>query len=144
MRIHLSQIPQKIIDEYDVMKYVEADGYVYVEITVAMYGLSASGYIANQDLRKHLAKYDYYPTKRTPGLWKHQTRLISFTLVVDDFGIKYTNKDDINHLFKAIKDKALQQFQHPTPKNHHYGPTKYVPPEYEKKYNIVRRTHHQN
>ena len=50
MRIPLNQIPQEIIDEYDVMKYVEADGYVYVEITGAMYGLSASGYIANQDL----------------------------------------------------------------------------------------------
>ena len=89
------------------MQYVEEDGYVYVEITGAMYGLSASGYIANQDLQKHLAKYKYYPTKRTLGLWKHQTKLISFTLVVDDFKIKYTNKDDINHLFKAIKDKYL-------------------------------------
>ena len=56
MRIHLSLIPQEIIDEYDVMKYVETDGYVYVEITGVMYGLLASGYIANQDLRKHLAK----------------------------------------------------------------------------------------
>ena len=24
---------------------------------------------------------------------------------MDDFGIKYTNKDDINYLFEAIKDK---------------------------------------
>ena len=65
MRIHLSLIPQEIIDEYDVMKYVEADGYVYVEITGAMYVLSQRERIANQDLRKHLAKYRYYPTKRT-------------------------------------------------------------------------------
>ena len=50
-------------------------------------------------------KYRYYPTKQTPGLWKHQTRPISFTLVVDDFGIKYTNKDDIDDLFKVIKEK---------------------------------------
>ena len=63
MKIHLSLIPQEIIDEYNVMEYLDADGYVYVEITGAMYGLSASGYIANQDLQKHLAKYDYYPTK---------------------------------------------------------------------------------
>ena len=84
MRIHLSQIPKEIIDEYEVMQYVESDGYVYVEITGAMYGLAQSGRIANQDLRKHLAKHGYYPTKRTPGLWKHRTRPISFTLVVDD------------------------------------------------------------
>ena len=42
MRIHLSLIPQEIIDEYDVMKYVEADGYAYVEITGAMYGFVGS------------------------------------------------------------------------------------------------------
>ena len=71
MRIHLSLIPQEIIDEYDVMKYVEADGYVYIEITDAMYGLPKSRRIANQDLQKHLGKYRYYLTKQTPGLWKH-------------------------------------------------------------------------
>ena len=43
MRIHLSLIPQEIIDEYNMMQYVEADGYAYVEITGAMYGLAQSG-----------------------------------------------------------------------------------------------------
>ena len=38
MRIHLSLIPHEIIDEYDIMKQVETDGYIYVEITGAMYG----------------------------------------------------------------------------------------------------------
>ena len=50
MKIHLSLIPQEIIDEYDVMQYVETDWYVYVEITGAMYGLSQSERIANHDL----------------------------------------------------------------------------------------------
>ena len=104
-RIHFSLIPQEIIDEYDVIKYVESDGNVYVKITDAMYGLSQSGRIASVDLRNHLAKYGYFPTKRTTGLWKDQIKPINFTLVVDNFGIKYTNKDDINHLFKAIKEK---------------------------------------
>ena len=105
MRICLSLIPQEIVDEYDVMKYVGTDDYVYVKITGVMYGLSQSGRIANQDLQRHLTKYEYYPIKRTPGLWKHRTQLISFTLVADEFGIKYTNKDDIDDLFKGIKEK---------------------------------------
>ena len=87
------------------MKYVETDGRVYIEITGAIYGLSQSGCIANQDIQKHLAKYGYYPTKRKPGLWDYWTRPISFTLVVDNFIIKYTNKDDIDDLFKATKYK---------------------------------------
>ena len=108
MTIHLSLFPQEIIDEYDVIKYVETDEHVYVEITGAIYVLSQSGCIANQDLRKHLEKYEYYPTKRTPGLWKHRTRPISFTLVVDNFGVKYTNKYDIDGPFKAIKKNSTQ------------------------------------
>ena len=56
-RIHLSLILQEIIDKYDAMKYVEIDGYVYVEVTGAMYGLSQSGRIANQDLQNHLTNY---------------------------------------------------------------------------------------
>ena len=54
---------------------------------------------------KHLAPHGYYPSKRTPGLWLHKTRPISFTLVVNDFGVKYMSKKDINHLFDIIKEK---------------------------------------
>ena len=105
MKIHISLIPQEIIDECKAMKFVESYGYVHVKITGAIYGLAQSGRIANQDLQKHLTTHGYYPTKRTPVPWKHQTRPISCTLVVDDFGIKYTNEDNIDDLFKAIKDK---------------------------------------
>ena len=52
-----------------------------------------------------MAPYGYYPSKRTPGLWLHKTRKISFTLVVDDFGVKYIKKSDANHLFNSIKTK---------------------------------------
>ena len=74
MRIHHSLIPQEIIKEYKAMEFVDIDGYAYCEITGALYGLAQSGRIANQDLQKHLAKYGYYPTQRTLGLWKHKTR----------------------------------------------------------------------
>ena len=39
------------------------------------------------------------------GLFKHETRTISFTLVVDDFGIKWTNKDDLDHLLNSLEKK---------------------------------------
>jgi len=60
MRIHIRDIPQEVIDEYDVMKYVDEDRYVYCEITGAMYGLSQAGYIVNKDLEKHLKPFGYY------------------------------------------------------------------------------------
>ena len=39
MKIHIRLIPQEIIKEYDAMKFVDNDGYVYIEVTAVMYGL---------------------------------------------------------------------------------------------------------
>jgi hypothetical protein len=36
-------------------------------------------------------------------LWKHDSRPISFTLVVDDFGVKYVGREHIDHLINALK-----------------------------------------
>jgi len=38
------------------------------------------------------------------GLWKHTTCDITFCLVVDDFGIKYTDIDNTNHILNALKN----------------------------------------
>ena len=39
MKVHISDIPQGIIYEYNVMIYANEDGFVYVEIMGSMYGL---------------------------------------------------------------------------------------------------------
>ncbi len=39
----------------------------------------------------------------TPWLWTHESRPISFTLVVDDFGMKYVAQDNVDHLIASIK-----------------------------------------
>ena len=68
-----------------------------------MYGLPQAGILANKLLKQRLAKYGYYEVAHTPGLWKHLSRPISFTLVVDDFGIKYVGKEHADHLLNALK-----------------------------------------
>ena len=108
MRIHIRDITQEVIDEYNVIEYVDENGYVYCEINGAMYGLKVAGYIANKDLEKYLKPHGYYPSEKTTGLWFHKTRPISFTLVVDNFGVKYVNKKDINHLIDIVKQKKKQ------------------------------------
>ena len=40
MIIHISLIPQEMIEEHNSLKFVDIDGYVYVEVTGAMYGLA--------------------------------------------------------------------------------------------------------
>ena len=36
--------------------------------------------------------------RHTPEMWKHASHDIIFTLVVDYFGAKYTNRQDTEHL----------------------------------------------
>ena len=76
-----------------------------MEIRKAIYGLPQAGVLANKLLKKRLAPAGYYEMPHTPGLWKHVSRPIAFTLVVDDFGVKYVNKKNANHLFATLKGK---------------------------------------
>jgi hypothetical protein len=75
---------------------------VYIEIRKGMYGLKHAGSIANQLLQTRLAPFGYYPARHTPELWLHNTRPISFTLVVDDFTVKYVGKQNAEHLRNAL------------------------------------------
>jgi hypothetical protein len=70
-----------------------------------VWGTPQAGIAANKLLCKQLAPHGYYECKQMPGLWKHKTWPISFTLAVDDFGMKYVNKDDVDHLIQCLKHK---------------------------------------
>ena len=79
-----------------------------------MYGDPQAGIIAQELLEKRLLKAGYCQSKVTPGYWKHDWRPISFTLVVDDFGIKYINKTDVNHLIQTLNRLcAMDSRDHP-------------------------------
>eukprot|EP00804_Cyclotella_cryptica_P024442 CCRYP_019261-RA/>CCRYP_019261-RA protein AED:0.29 eAED:0.18 QI:0/0/0/1/0.33/0.25/4/0/786 len=102
MRIPLKLIPTHIIEQYNLRSKAK-NGFVYMEIRRAMYGLPQAGVLANKLLQQRLAKHGYYEVAHTPGLWKHISLPISFTLVVDDFGIKYVGKEHADHLRNALK-----------------------------------------
>ena len=74
-----------------------------MEIQKGMYGLPQAGKIANDKLKLHLAKFGYEPAPINPVLWIHQTPPLQFSLVVDDFGIKYERQEDITHLLDVLK-----------------------------------------
>jgi Reverse transcriptase (RNA-dependent DNA polymerase). len=105
MKIHLSQIPDDVIRQYNLREIADDNGFVCIEIRKGMYGLKQAGRIAYEALVAHLAKYGYSPSQTTQGLWTHATRSIQFILVVDDFGVKYTDEADVHHLIKALTDK---------------------------------------
>jgi hypothetical protein len=101
MKMLLSRFPEEIIQKYN-LNALAVDGWVYIEVRKGMYGLKQAGLLANQLLQTRLAPFGYYPARRTPGLWIHKTRPISFTLVVDDFAVKYVGKQHAEHLRNAL------------------------------------------
>ena len=104
MCIHIDLIPDEIINEYNLRDFVDENGFVYMEINKGMYGLLQAGILANRQLTKFLAPDGDHPCTFTPGLWKHKDRPILFTLVVDDFGIKYVGHPHAEHLLKVLQE----------------------------------------
>jgi hypothetical protein len=102
MRIPLELSPSWIVAHYNLLTKVHR-GHIYLEMRWAVWGLPQAGILANKLLRKRLAPHGYYECKQMPGLWKHFSRPILFTLVVDDFGVKYTNQGDVDHLIGSLK-----------------------------------------
>ncbi len=68
-----------------------------------MYGLPQARIIAQELLQERLAKVGYHQSKIVPGLWTHKIRNTCFTLVVDNFAIKYTKMEDAKHLINALQ-----------------------------------------
>ena len=101
--LKLCDIPEEIIKEYSLRTIASPDRSVYAKVRKGMYRLPQAGLIANKLLEKQLNKEGYFQSTLVPGLWTHKTRPILFTLVVDDFGVKYTCKQDVHHLMGALK-----------------------------------------
>ncbi len=97
MKIPLALFPSWIVKQYHLAKH-QKNGWVYLEMRQAVWGLPQAGILANKRLRRKLAPFGYYECIETPGLWKHETRPLTFTLVVDNFGVKYESKDDVDIL----------------------------------------------
>ena len=101
-KLPLDIIPEEIIQQYNLRKLAHK-GFVYMEIQKGMFGLPKVRKFSNNKLKLHLAKFVYKPAPITPGLWQNQTYSLQFSLVVDDFGVKYERQEDITHLLDSHK-----------------------------------------
>ena len=104
MKMPLTLFPKWIIEQYNLQMHA-LNGFVYLEMWVAVWGLPQAGILANKLLRRQLLPHGYYQCTNTPSLWKHEWRPISFTLVVDNFGVKYVGKEHVEHLIRCITEK---------------------------------------
>ena len=98
-----TDFPQEIIDECKLNDIVSNNGWVYMEIRKALYGLCQLSALAAKKLAADLKLYGYYKIPKTNGLWRHESCPFSFILVVNDFGVYYVNKADAEHLEASLK-----------------------------------------
>jgi hypothetical protein len=107
MKIPLALFPEWIKKQYNLDTHAK-DGFVFLEIRRAVWGLPQAGILANKLLRKRLKPHGYYECINTPGLWRHKTRPITFSLVVDDFGVKYVGKEHADHLINCLTTETYK------------------------------------
>ena len=86
-KIHTKMIPTESIEYYNLDPLIH-NNWLYIQLEKARYSLLQLGQIKHKNLKAHFKPFSYKPTI-IPGLWKHKIQPITFTLVVDDFGIKY-------------------------------------------------------
>ena len=75
------------------------------------------GYLSQKRLVKHLHEHGYVQDVNVPCLFRHYQRGTIFTLVVDDFAVKYKNDEDADHLINILNklyvikvDKAASKY----------------------------------
>ena len=104
LRMKLDHFPQDVIDHYHLNEKVDANGTLYIRVAKGMYGLPQAGIIAQKLLEERLGDEGYTQSDKTPGFWKHSWRPISFSLVVDDFGVKYVGDEHAEHLLTVLRE----------------------------------------
>ena len=90
-----------IIHHYDLNTKIH-NNYAYYTTIKGIYGLKQASLLKYNDFKKYLSHYGYYPIPHTVGLWKYTTRQMTFCLCVDNFGVKYFHKQDIDHLISTL------------------------------------------
>jgi hypothetical protein len=102
MYIQSTHFPPAARHRYNIAA-LEHNGRVLCRINKGIYGLPQAGRLAQDRLIAHLATHGYHQTS-TPLLFRHVTRPISFTLIVDDFGILTVGDEHVEHLLAALRE----------------------------------------
>ena len=103
VKFKVDLIPPRIIQFYKIQHLIHKR-YIYTKINKAWHGLKNSGCIAHDDLVQHLQKHRFVQAQKKMDC-SRTYRDISFTLVVDNFVLKFTNKQDCDYLIKIMREK---------------------------------------
>ena len=106
LKIFVDEYPPEVLSRLRLSPFTKTDRrtgrpYCLFRADKTIYGLKESGKLSNDRLVSLLTTYGFVETS-TPCLFRHPTRSIAFILVVDDFGVKYQNRDDFDYLIQCL------------------------------------------
>ncbi|KAL7474984.1 hypothetical protein ACHAW6_000922 [Cyclotella cf. meneghiniana] len=102
MHLKLDLLPPEIVDAYSLANKA-VDGWVYVQIEKGMYCLPQAGGLTNKLLSSCLDTDGYYQCQFTLGLRHHKWHPVTFSLVVDYFGVKTVGLTYAKHLKHTLQ-----------------------------------------
>ena len=102
--IKLDNFPDDAIDQYNLKDKVDEKGFVILMAEKGIYGLPYAGIIAHNLMEERQELHGYTQSDNTPNCWFHKWRPISFTLSVDDVGLKYAGEEHANRLLSILKE----------------------------------------
>jgi hypothetical protein len=121
MSMKIKDLPEEFVIMYNLPDKATSDGFIYTKMQKGMYGLPQAGILAQELLEQRLNKHGYRQSPITPGLWRHDYQPISFTLCVDNFGIKYVSRKHAKHLASILSEHY--KFSHDWDGQRHLGMT---------------------
>ena len=78
--------------------------YLYIEIRKGMYGFLQADRLANDYLKEQRDPFCFYECEHTSSLRRHKSSQLVFTLWVDDFGVQYATKGDVDYFLHALTE----------------------------------------
>ena len=106
LKTHLDNCPSSLLGELGLSPFLQTDRhdktFVCADVVKTVPGLKNSGLLSQNRLIRHLSTCGCHQTA-TPTLFRHANGGISFTLAVDDFGVKCTALSDYNHLKSPLE-----------------------------------------
>jgi hypothetical protein len=105
MQISADEIGNELLDLYNMNDYVvnlNGKRFVYFKVVKCLYGHPAAGRLSFIKLKDILEDAGFYEHPFVECLFIHKTRNITFALIVDDMGIKYSKEEDLQFLVDVI------------------------------------------
>jgi hypothetical protein len=110
MQLKLSDMPDDVIAHYHLLDIAHPTGMSTAKSNKACTGSRKRGSLRS-NYWKRLKEHGYTQSKTTPGLWTHEWHPITFSLIVDNFRVKYIKEEYAQHRLQMVQKYYMCSFK---------------------------------